>query len=835
MESRANPQSIGELNSGAHLVLLYESEDEFREALVPFMRQGLERGQKLVFLYKDHTPETIKEYLGKASVDTAAAVEKGALDLRTSETLYGIPGILEPQKMLGALKAETDRALREGYTGLRLAGEVTWQAENPETVDQYHYHSDMNELLPHIECLTLCLYDARRAHPDAVRRILMTHPFVLKGDALIANPFYVEPGIIREGESTAQEGLRWMECITDLQHLMGTERAEERDFVATVLEAEAALVVVLDSDGRIELFNRACEELTGYSASEVIGKPIFDILILPEEREQVQHVFDSLMIGDFPSHFENRWMTRAGGTRLIAWSNARLLDDAGRVQHIIGTGLDVTELRELEHAQRESAQRFEVVAQLATDFIYEYDPVANKITWFGDIDSYLGFPPGEGPRSYEAWMNLIHPEDRERVMAKLAKTREKGKPFMDEHRIVKPDGTILYWLGRAAATFDEMGRPVKFVGAVRDITARKLVEEDRMRSESRFRSLFENAPFGILIHRLGTILFANHALLELFGYEEMSQVEGSPVFQYLTPESAEQVGDILRRRLAGEDVPNEYETTGLTSTGRNVPLYIVVVPLDLDDGPALMVYMLDITERKAYEEALRNKAEELKNFLTIAAHELRHPITILKGYARVIEDFPENEMVRANMPEILGNLDKAANRLDHLVDELLDVSRIEQGKFALDKEPLQVAEVFERAVGEMKVEGIDNPITWLVAKGAESVLADPDKLDRLLLILLENAANFSPTGAPIEMDAAVPQSGEMTFSVSDRGSGVPEEVRERVFDRFYQVAEVEYHSVPGLGMGLYIAHQIVDAHGGRIWNEPREGGGTVFRFALPMA
>ncbi len=247
-----------------------------------------------------------------------------------------------------------------------------------------------------------------------------------------------------------------------------------------------------------------------------------------------------------------------------------------------------------------------------------------------------------------------------------------------------------------------------------------------------------------------------------------------------------------------------------------------------------MVYLLDITERKRYEETLRQKAEELKNFLTIAAHELRHPITILKGYARVIGEYRDSPMVQQNMPEILRNLDRAANRLDRLVDELLDVSRIEQGRMEINKEPVAVSELLARAVDEMHLQAVTNPISFRVGPGADEVVADPEKLDRLLLILLENAANFAAPNTSIEMAAETLNDAEIVFSVLDRGSGIPEEARERVFERFCQVAEVEYHSVPGLGIGLYIARQIVEMHGGRIWNEPREGGGTVFRFTVPL-
>ncbi len=823
-----------ELPLGAHLVMFYESEEEHRRTIQPYLTAGVRRREKVLYFYSEHQPEVIMDYLAEAGFDPAPLMKQDQLALRPALDLFSDGEPLEAATLVALLQGEIEVALAAGFSGLRVSGEVAWQAMEPDDQGLYVYHRELNEYLPGSKCILLCEYDKRKMHPDAVQQILMAHPLLLQDHQVIRNPFYGQLQEAQEAEAEPAEGNRWMECISDLQRLMGREKQADREFVATVLDVEAALVVVLDAGGRIELFNRACEELTGYTSAEVRGKPIFDLLIPQQERDMVRNVFENLRAGDLPSHFENHWVAKDGTTRLMAWSNTVLLDKDGRVEHIIGTGLDITELRELEREQHESLQRFEVIAQLATDFIYEYDPVANEMRWFGDIDSYLGVGPGESPRDYEGWMNLIHPEDRARVLEKLAITRKTGEPFVDEHRVVRKDGTVAYWLGRAATIYDESGVPVKFIGAVRDITARKTVDQDLLRSEARFRSLFENAPFGILIHRLGEILYANPALLELFGYTNMPEVEGSSILDYLTPESAQQVADMMRRRLAGEDVPSGYETTGVRQDGRQVPLYIVVVSLELDDGPALMVYMLDITERKNYEDALRHKADELKNFLTIAAHELRHPITILKGYTRVLEDYRDNLMVQQSVPEILDNIDKASNRLDRLVDELLDVSRVEQGRFQLEKEELRLPDVLANAVREMQLQRIINPISVTVKPDVGSVVADPEKLDRLLLILLENASNFSAPNSPIDVEAE--RFGEeIVISVLDRGSGVPEESRERVFDRFYQVAEVEYHSIPGLGMGLYIARQIAEAHGGRIWNEPRQGGGTAFRFSIPVA
>jgi len=172
----------------------------------------------------------------------------------------------------------------------------------------------------------------------------------------------------------------------ELESLVGQRTAElqaERNFVAAVLDTAGALVVVLDRDGHIVRFNRACEQTTGYSFDEVKGHLLWDMLLVPEEVEPVRAVFEELRAGQFPSQartgtsVENFWVTKDGQRRLIAWSNTVLLDTTDKVEYVIGTGLDVTERRKAEEALSESEARYRAVVENADSAILQMDRDGN--------------------------------------------------------------------------------------------------------------------------------------------------------------------------------------------------------------------------------------------------------------------------------------------------------------------------------------------------------------------------------------------------------------------------------------------------------------------------
>jgi len=478
---------------------------------------------------------------------------------------------------------------------------------------------------------------------------------------------------------------------------------KDRDFISEVLDTTEALVVVLDGEGRIILFNRTCEKTTGCSFGAVRGRHFWDVFSMPEETGSARAFFEASGEGGVREEYESHCLTRDGKRRLIAWSNSVIFGGAGSVEYVIGTGIDMTERKEAEAA---------------------------------------------------------------------------------------------------------------------------LIE-----SEERYRSIFESTGTAMCLVESDTIIsFVNHEFERMTGFSAR-QVEGKKNFvDFVLPEDAGDFLDSLRGTLIMQGgAPVNFECRMINRGGEVLNVLANMGPLQGVDR--VVVSMIDITREKQFERDLAEKAERLRNFLTIASHELRHPITIVKGYAKTLVEYA-GRMSDESIRGILVDLDAASDRLTHYVDELMDVSRVEEGRFPVQKRAEDPEMLLRLALDDVRVTGCENDFRVVVSKGVGTIDVDHEKFTQLLVMLLENAVKFSQDCTAIEIEIER-SGGEARLAVLDRGIGVPEEDREKIFDRFYQVEDVLHHSKPGIGLGLYIAREIVSAHGGRIWCEPRAGGGSVFRVSIP--
>lgn len=270
----------------------------------------------------------------------------------------------------------------------------------------------------------------------------------------------------------------------------------ERNFVSAVLDVVGALIVVLDQEGRIVRFNRACERLTGYAFAEVKDRYLWDLFLLPEELEPVKQVFEKLRAGDFPLDFENYWLTKDSHKRLIAWSNTALVAEDGTIEHIIGTGLDVTEQRQAEQEIRHLSS----FPQLNPNPILEVDSAGTIIFHnLGAIKSLeqLGLEPDVRQLLPADMPAILHDIEQGRL-ARVNRELVIGNAVFAESIYVTPGfGTI-----RISAT---------------DITDRKRMEEELRRFNAELQA--RNAELDAFAHTVAHDL--KNPLHLIIGYADV--------------------------------------------------------------------------------------------------------------------------------------------------------------------------------------------------------------------------------------------------------------------------------------------------------------------------
>jgi signal transduction histidine kinase len=232
----------------------------------------------------------------------------------------------------------------------------------------------------------------------------------------------------------------------------------------------------------------------------------------------------------------------------------------------------------------------------------------------------------------------------------------------------------------------------------------------------------------------------------------------------------------------------------------------------------------DVTEMKRLER-LRDE------FLSMAAHELKTPVTTLKTYVQILQRFPER--APADRTDVLSVLDQQCTRLGGLVQELLDVSRLQLGSLALRTKTFDLADLAEQLGRSLRSVLPDHPIV-IEAEHGSIVSADAERIQQVLSNLIDNAAKFSPAGTDIVVRVQR-KPDEIEASVTDAGIGIAAEKLAQLFQRFMQLHAGTEHDKGGLGLGLYISREIVLRHHGRIWVESTLGKGSVFRFSLSPA
>lgn len=523
----------------------------------------------------------------------------------------------------------------------------------------------------------------------------------------------------------------------------------------------------------------------------------------------------------------------------FTFSYSPIRNDAGTVEGLYCASVETTEKVLRRRALEASEVRHAFSLESAQMGVWSIDLTTNHVIHSKEARKIFGSHSNfESPE--QAIATLIHPEDREHVAQVFSSAIRTGAPYKDEFRIVRPDGEIRWLQARGQARYDEHGKAVELTGTVIDITNDVTARDRLHEQEAQFRTMANTIPqLAWMAEPDGHIFWYNQRWYDYTG-TDLAEMQGWGWKKVHHPDHIDRVVKKVAAFWAGEWKKNEVweDTFPLRGADGNYRWFLSRQhPIKDDKGNVIRWFgtNTDVTEQMALQEDLRDALRARDEFLSIASHELKTPLTSLKLQAQLHQRAINKHDPQAYSPErvdkITYQIDKQVSRLTRLVDDMLDVSRIRSGKLQIERERFDLCDLVEEVIERMRTQFTDSSYSVPDITRCDGAMGDWDRLrlDQVVTNLLTNAIRYGdkkPVDVTIEADA-----GNVRLTVADKGIGISDDAKEKIFERFERA--VNANEVSGLGLGLFIAKQIVAAHGGRIWVESKLGKGSSFTVELP--
>lgn len=636
--------------------------------------------------------------------------------------------------------------------------------------------------------------------------------------------------------------------VTERKQAEKALRESEEKFSKVFYASPIPLNINRLSDGSYVEVNESFLERLGYQRDEVLGKTALEIgaWVYPEESEKM---IQSLRRQGSLRDFEAQFRTKSGeiGTALLF---REIVELAGE-KYFIGTNLDITERKRAEEALRESEARYRAVVENQTEFIVRWKPDGTRTFVNEAYCHYFGLTPEQAFST--DFMPLIVEADRDAVQAKISRLlSEEAHAETDIHRVIKPDGRIGWqeWIDQAIC--DETGQIVEFQSVGRDVTERKQAEEALAASEAELRALFASMNDVVLvIDRAGVyrkIAPTNPSLL----FRPPEELLGKTLRDVFPAERAENFIDTVRQVVeTGQTAHIEYE---LIIDNRAVWFDASISRMDAD---STLWIARDITDRKRAEERLQQLNQELEQrvaerteelaaamikaqeadrlksaFLATMSHELRTPLNSIIGFTSVILQGLAGPLNDEQTKQLTMTRDSARHLLA-LINDVLDISKIEAGQLEIVKRPFDMRQAVESALRVVQPFAQKKELQLETSIGSDVGIINSDRrrVEQILINLINNAIKFTERG---EVSIACQlRNGWLETSVHDTGIGIKPEDTDRLFKPFQQIDTGLARGHEGTGLGLAICKRLVAAMGGEIAVESQWGVGSTFKFTLP--
>ncbi|MEH1889118.1 MAG: PAS domain S-box protein [Nostoc sp.] len=547
----------------------------------------------------------------------------------------------------------------------------------------------------------------------------------------------------------------------------------------------------------------------------------------------------------------------------VHWISAKgkfIYDDQGQAVRMIGVCMETTVCKQAEESTRELTTQVQEQANIlnailtaSVDHIYIFNRRGCYQYVSLDGATLLGLKPqdliGKTLPELDLPTDLVEQVDNQRQA--VMKT---GQPIKDECEYLTADGVHYYeYILTALRNSNQTIEGV--ISVYHDITEHKRAEKSLRESEARFRRLFESNLIGVAFWNVdGFIIDANDAFLQLAGYtRDQFATLGRINWRELTPVEYKDLDDRALLEVQATGVSNIYEKEYLHRNGKRVPIVLGIALLNdsKDNGVAFVLDITDVYDelrlRKLAEKecdrllkrekTARQQAEianKIKNeFLGVLSHELRTPLNSLLGWSKMLRTRKFDEKTTNHA---LETIERNAKLQTQLIEDLLDVSHILQGKLNLNICPVSLVMVVEAALKtvQLAAQAKSIQIQTIFDPTLGQVIGDPNRLQQVLWNLLSNAVKFTPTGGRVEI-RLMEVANQAQIQVSDTGKGISPDFLSYVFDYFRQADGTTTRTFGGLGLGLAIVRKVVEMHGGKVQAESLgEGSGATFTVELPL-
>jgi PAS domain S-box-containing protein len=493
---------------------------------------------------------------------------------------------------------------------------------------------------------------------------------------------------------------------------------------------------------------------------------------------------------------------------------------------------DVSERRRATAARADQARLLE----LAYDAILIRQLPADTITfWSQGATEMYGWTAEEAlGRVSHQLVETRFPIPRTAILQKLRRTRHWEGELRKRRRGGLEAIVESRWALMPSPSRDQV------IEIDRDVTRRAAMEIALRETEQHFRNVFDHSPLGICTVRFdGRILTANPALAQMFGVQlEMQRMHHLADLVY--PDDMVSVEAILQRlevgnvkRLAVENRCRRADgsvfwgrlTASVVTDGTGALQYCVAMVEDVDDRRRVDAAMEHVNSR------LQSINRAKSALVSGVSHDFRTALTGIEGFSELLRD---QDLEAADVKDLAEDINSEARRLARLIDDLLDLDRMESGQIPLRRRPVDVNALLTSLGDRVRRNVSGHNVTLRLADELPEVEADSDRLTQVFANLFSNAVKYSPSGSTIEVTSE-PIDGGVRITMRDGGPGIPHDALESVFDQYVRLEREVSAAVSGTGLGLPIVRQIVRMHDGRVWAENAADGGAILTVELPMS